>query len=212
MTPYSADLPLRSTAVWGAFRDLRLIPHRYGDTAGELLPYDEGRLLFVWCDHASVSVRDVMIDGQSVFNWQWRNGQDSTGRSVTFVEFTSPVDEGAVATAAGQAKADTRTGALITNPADVLYDILAGIAGHDVDTGDVDLFRAECAARGLSVAGSIGDQVSTQRAAATVCASVGAVFCPTMEGIARRSSEQVAPASSSAEISAAENPSRLPPG
>lgn len=185
MTPYSADLPLRTTAVWGAFRDLQVIPHRYGDTAGALLPYDEGRRVFVWCDHASVSVQDVLINGQSVFNWQWRNGQDSTGRSVTFVEFSAPVDEGAVATAAGQAKADTRTGALITNPADVLYDILAGIAGHDVATGDVDLFRAECAARGLSVAGSIAEPVSTQRAAAGVCASVGAVFCPTMDGIAR---------------------------
>lgn len=185
MNPYSADLPLRTTAVWGAFRDLQVIPHRYGDTAGELIPYDEGRRLFVWADHASVEIRDVLVEGQSVFNWAWRNGQDSTGRSVTFVEFSAMQDEGARITAQGLAKADTRTGALITNPADVLFDILAGIAGHPITTASVDLFRAECAERGLTVAGSLAETVSTQRAVAAVCASVGAVFCPTMEGIAR---------------------------
>jgi len=185
MNPYSADLPLRTTAVWGAFRDLQVIPHRYGDTAGELIPYDEGRRVFVWADHASVEIRDVLVEGQSVFNWAWRNGQDSTGRSVTFVEFSVMQDEGAQLTAQGLAKADTRTGALITNPADVLFDILAGIAGHAVTTADLDLFRAECATRGLAVAGSLDQVVSTQRAAAAVCESIGAVFCPTMEGIAR---------------------------
>ena len=185
MNPYSADLPLRTTAVWGAFRDLQVIPHRYGDTAGELIPYDEGRRLFVWADHASVEIRDVLVEGQSVFNWAWRNGQDSTGRSVTFVEFSTMQDEGARITAQGLAKADTRTGALITNPADVLFDILAGIAGHPITTASVDLFRAECATRGLTVAGSLAETISTQRAVAEVCASVGAVFCPTMEGLAR---------------------------
>lgn len=185
MSPYSADLPLRTTAVWGAFRDLRVIPHRYGDTEGECLPYDEGRRVFVWCDHASVQVRDVMVEAQSVFDWQARNGQDSTGRSVTFIEFTNPVDEGVTVTASGLAKADSRTGAVITNPADVVLDILANIAGHSVTGADVELFRAECAARGLAVAGSLNEAISTQRAVAAVCASVGAVFCPTMEGLAR---------------------------
>jgi hypothetical protein len=44
------------------------------------------------------------VSGQSVGNWQHRNGTDSSGRAVAFVEFDQPVEEGADLVARGRGK------------------------------------------------------------------------------------------------------------
>jgi hypothetical protein len=85
MTPLSAPLPLRTTAVWAGFREPVAIPHRYGSTGGALLQYSEDRRVFVWADHPVQAIDAVLVGGQPVGNWQHRNGTDSTGRAVAFV-------------------------------------------------------------------------------------------------------------------------------
>lgn len=183
MSAYTDPLPLRTTVAWGAFADVRVIPQRYGDTAGELIPYDAGRRVFVWADHASALVRAVTVDGQPVLGWQWRNGQDSTGRGVTFVDFTQAVDAGARPVAAGIGKLSSVRGTPLENPADVVLDVLAGIAGLPVTDGDLADFRAACDAQGLRVGGSIEDAGTAQAIVAQLCASVGAVFSPDAAGL-----------------------------
>jgi hypothetical protein len=172
MTPLSAPLPLRTTAAWPGFRETVPIPHRYGQTGGRLLQYSADRRVFVWADHPVAGVDAVLIGGQTVGNWQHRNGTDSTGRAVAFVEFDQPVEEGADLIARGRGKLGA--GGLMVNPADVLGDILTGIAGRPaVDLSD---FRGACAAAGVEVGGSL-DRADTLRAVLrSLCASIGAVF------------------------------------
>lgn len=181
MIPLSADLPLRSTVEWGQFREARPIPIRYGQAAGALLQYGDSRRLWVWADHPCVSVQRVTVEGQSVAGWDWYTAPDAAGRAVTFVEFTAAVDEGTTPVAEGLGKVHPRTGALIDNPADAIAD-LATFAGVSVSFDDVDEFRAACARRGLVIGGSIEDTKSVQAWLAEICASVGAVFGPTVDG------------------------------
>lgn len=185
MRAFTDLLPLRTTAVWGQYREAAVIPHRYGTTAGPPLQYDSARRLFVWADHPSLVVSEVRVGGQLVLDWRWYNGADSTGRGVTFVQFGQPVDEGAEILISGTGKAHARTGAALENPADVLHDILANIAGMSVAESDLDVFRAQAATLGLKVAGSIDERVSVQTPCVALCESVGAVFCATMPGFAR---------------------------
>lgn len=183
MIAYSDPLPLRSTVVWGGFAAAQPIPHRYGQTAGALIPYDAGRRTFVWADHACATVAAVTVDGQPAQGWQWSVAQDSTGQAVTFVTFTQSVDAGATLTASGTGKLHAITGQAIDNPADVVVDVLAALAGMNVAAGDLADFRAACNRLGLRVAGSIEARDSAQRVVAGICASVGAVFSPDAPGL-----------------------------
>lgn len=178
MIALTAPLPLRTTADWAGFRDAAVIPHRYGSTGGRLLQYDAGRRLWVWADHACLAVDSVLIGGQPVGNWRMRNGADSAGRTVCFVEFDQAVDEGVEPIARGRGKLHRVTGLLVTNPADVVDDILATIAGRPLADGRLDSFRAACAQAGLSVGGSIDEAVSARAAVRAVADSIGALWAP----------------------------------
>jgi hypothetical protein len=171
--------------VWGSFRTAQVIPHRYGRVRGRLVLYDDSRRRFVWADHASSAIESVDVGGQVVGGWEWRNAQDSTGQAVTMIEFTAEQDEGADLFATGLGKLDAVTGAPITNPADALFDVLATTGGKGLTRGDLALFRAEAASHGLTIGGSLEAIVTLQAAAAEICESVGAVFSPRMDRIAR---------------------------
>ncbi len=185
MIALSEPLPLRTTAEWSLFREARVIPHRYGRVGGALLQYDEARRIFVWADHPCAGVDEVLVGGALASGWVTRNRQDSTGRACCFVEFAEPVEDGAEVIARGRGKLHPVTGALITNPATIVWDILANIAGRSVAESQLDSFRAQSAVEGLVCAGSIEAPITLQAAAREVCASVGAVFCPTAHGLAR---------------------------
>ncbi|DAZ90892.1 TPA_asm: putative tip attachment protein J [Cyanophage Cy-LDV1] len=172
MTPLSAPLPLRTTAVWAGFREPVPIPHRYGVTGGRLLQYSQDRRVFVWADHPAAGVDAVLVGGQAVGNWEHRNGTDDTGRAVAFVEFTQPVEEGADLVARGRGKPGAS--GLMTNPADVLADILTSIAGRPAI--DLSEFRGACAAAGLEVGGSLERADILRAVVRSLCASIGAVF------------------------------------
>ena len=86
MTAFTDPLPLRTTAAWAGFRAVRVIPHRYGETAGELIQYDQARQLFVWSDHAVQAIDSVTVDDQNATGWRWYNGADSTGKPVGWID------------------------------------------------------------------------------------------------------------------------------
>lgn len=182
MTPLSEPLPLRTTAAWADYREPVAIPHRYGECGGALMQYSQDRRLFVWADHAVVAIDAVLIGGQPVSNWAWRNGADSAGAAVAFVEFDQPLEDGAQPIARGRGKPG-HGGAAMSNPADVVLDVLANIAGRDMTAARLADFRAACAAAGLEVGGSI-ERADTLRAVVrTICASVGAVFAEDAAGV-----------------------------
>ena len=181
MTPLTSALPLRTTAVWDAYREAQPIPHRYGGTAGMLLQYSADRRIFVWADHAVAGIDTVLVSGQQASNWQHRNGTDSTGHAVALVEFDGPVDEGAELVARGRGK--TANGRLVTNPADVVLDILNTLAERGVPAARLDDFRAACQLSGLELGGSI-EVADTVRAVITgLCNSIGAVWADDARGL-----------------------------
>lgn len=169
------SLPL--TSAWAFFANVQVIPHRYGAVTGPLLQYDAAGRLWCWAGHAVAGIDRITRDGQLVGEWQWRNTTDSAGQPIALVEFGQPQEATAVFLASGRGKRHARTGALLDNPADVVWDILANLAGVAVGEGALGDFRAECHARGLVVAGSIDTAESTQTIVRTLCDSVGALFC-----------------------------------
>lgn len=185
MTPYSSPLPLRDSTVWTGYGSAVPIPHRYGVCGGAALQYDSLRRVFVWADHASEGVDAVLVGGQPAHGWSWANATDTTGHPVTLVSFDSAQDAGAEVIVRGRGKLHPRTGARIENPADVVWDVLANIAGNPVDESDLGDFRAACAVAGLLAGGSIETADPVIAVVRGICASLGATFAPDDRALCR---------------------------
>lgn len=178
----SANLPLRTSAVWGEFGEVAVIPHRYGRTRGPAIRYDNTGRRYVWADHASERITAVWLDGQPSAAWTWRNASDVTGHPVTLIELSQPTT--AAVTAAGYGKIDADTGALIDDPAEVIADILTNIVGRDAP--NVGWLGFESARLGIACAGALDDdQQSVQSAISDIAESVGAIWSARAREFAR---------------------------
>lgn len=186
MRPLSLPLPLRETTAWAGYREAVPIPHRYGDASGTLLQYNATRTEFAWADHAVVSIDEVLVDGVPVGEWDWRNGVDASGHAVAIVRFGQPQDEGAQLMARGRGKRHPASGELMTNPADVVADVLA-LAGRSVPASQLAEFRRACIAAALDVGGGIEAAESAQSVLRALCASVAAIVSADMPGWCRLS-------------------------
>jgi hypothetical protein len=184
MRPLSLPLPLRDTTAWGGYREAVPIPHRYGATAGALLQYNASRTEFAWAGHAVEAIDEVLVDGLPVGDWDWRNAVDAQGLPVALVRFGQPQNEGAALLARGRGKLDARRGGVMTNPADVVADVLA-LAGRDVPASALADFRRACSAAGLEVGGSIETAETAQTVLRGICESIGAIVCADMPGWCR---------------------------
>lgn len=183
----SEPLPLRTTAEWPGSRDVGVVlPRRYGSQCrGPLLQMTQDRLTWFWNDGASGPVTEVRTGGlpMPAGSWSDANGLDPAGKPCRSVTLAQPLPEGADIAATGGGSLDAATGAVIENPADVLFDILNGIAGRIEFTKQrLSGFRAECSRNALLSAGSIESADSPQTVARAVCGSVGARFAPGSRG------------------------------
>ncbi|MCR6700846.1 MAG: carboxypeptidase-like regulatory domain-containing protein [Dokdonella sp.] len=178
MTPLSAALPLRDATAWGGYREAVPLPHRYGACSGELIQFDEARTLFVWADHPVQGIDAVLLNGLPVGDWEARTVTDATGRAMAAVAFGASQDEGVSLVARGRGKQHPRTGQPLINPADVVWDVLTAIAGRDVNDGQLASFRAACDAARLEVAGSIEMRDTVLSVVRSICAAIGATYCP----------------------------------
>lgn len=177
-------LPLRMTTAWGGFREAEPIPHRYGTTGGRLIQYNATRTQFCWADHACEGIDEVLVEGQPAGEWQWRTAVDPSGHVVTIVEFGQPVPEGATLIARGRGKLHPLPPTQrMTNPATIVWDVLANIAGWPVPESALDEFRRRCDVLGIEVGGSIETAESAQTVARAICTSVGAEFCAQAPGL-----------------------------
>lgn len=183
MKSIAALIPLRDTTAWPGYREAKPIPHRYGRCGGAALQYDETRQTFVWADHPSLAVDEVFVGGQAATDWTWANEVDVTGRAVTMIRFVAPVPEGQAVVARGRAKLHPVSGALMTNPADVLWDVLANVGGLPLPAARFAAFRQQ--AGDLVVGGSVEKVVRMYEIARSICTSIGAVCSSDMRGFAR---------------------------
>jgi hypothetical protein len=178
-------LPLRKTTVWGAFAEAAFIPHRYGVATGELVQYDDTRTVYCFADHACFSVDEVTVEGVAISDWQFANDIDPSGHPVALVRFGQPQDPSTSILATGRCKMHPVTGQVMENPADIMWDLLANIAGLPVSEAKLSEFRTDCDRLGLICGGSITDDAKALVRAREICASVGGLFCGEGRQIAR---------------------------
>jgi hypothetical protein len=181
---WTRDIPLRTSADLGTFRDVETLPRRYGrNVPGKLISINQQRTLWLWADHASALIRSVTIDGQPMDGWTWRNQADANGLPITVVQTVDPVDDGAQLVAVGDGALDAESGALLANPADVARDLCA-LAGITVNRSDFAGYRSECLDRNLELSGSITGG-SLQAAMQTIAESTHSAFARLLPGYLR---------------------------
>lgn len=184
--PLSDRLPLRQSTVWGSYKDKRTLPIVYGRTVVEPIPYDNSGQVFVLADHACQGVDRVTRDDIATDAFAFYNDTDDTGHAIAVLELAEPLAHGEHLRVNLRGKQHPAHGGLLSNPAEVLWDLLANVIGLPVSLADLDQFRAETASAGIEIGGIIDDASRTIRAQIDdICRSIGAVWSGGMPGIAR---------------------------
>ena len=184
--PLADKIPLRNTTVWGSFEDVRTIPHVYGRVRLSPIPYDKSKKFFVIADHSIQGVDKVWIDDVEAQSWKFKNTLDSSNSPVAMLELGDSLPQGSTLIVLIRGKVHPVTGQLLTNPADVIWDILANIVGAPVDFVDFDRFRIECALYGIEVGGVLDNRERTvKKQLDIIVESIGAIWSGGMPGLVR---------------------------
>ncbi len=181
--PLSDNLPLRTSAVWGGWRDVRVLPWAWGSVTLAPIQYSDDQRVYLLADHPIAGVDEVQRDDVPTLAYDWRNGVDSTGRAVAFLELAQPLSEGERLAVTLRGRMHPSTGALLQTPAEILYDLLAHLAKAPVQWPDLDDYRTETA--NLRLGGVLADNTITIRAAVDqLMQSAGGAWAAAMPGIA----------------------------
>lgn len=181
--PLSDNLPLRTTAVWGGWKDVRVLPWGWGRVTLEPIQYSDDQRLFVLLDHPAAGVDEVRRDDVPTTAFATYNGVDSTGHAVAFLELATPLAAGERLAASVRGRMHPATGHLLQTPAEILHDVLANLARAPVTWPDLDDYRTETAQ--LVLGGLLADNTISVRAAVDqVMQSAGSAWAAAMPGIA----------------------------
>ena len=181
--PLSDNLPLRTSAVWGGWRDVRVLPWAYGAVTLAPIQYSDDQRVYLLADHPIAGVDAVTRDDVPVQDWAWENGVDSTGRAVAFLELAQPLAAGERLAATVRGRMHPATGHLLQTPAEILHDLLAHLARAPVQWADFDDYRTETAH--IVLGGLLADNTVTIRAAVDgLMQSAGSAWAAAMPGIA----------------------------
>lgn len=184
--PLSDPVPLRNSTAWGQFVSPVPLPVGYGTITITPIPYDNTGRVFFLLDHAIQAVDGLTRDGVADTQYTLENTIDGEGHTVSLLRLATPATtkETLAVTVRGKMRADT--GELLTNPADILWDLLANLCGLPVEYGDLDAFRSECRDLGIELHGVLESDTVTVRAQIDeLMASCGGVWSGGMPGIAR---------------------------
>lgn len=184
--PLADPIPLRNTTIWGSFKNVQTIHHAYGRVRLAPIPYEKTRKFFVLADHGIQGVDEVQIDDETIYAWKFKNTLDSSDSPVAMLELGEALPDGSSLIALIRGKVHPVTGVLLTSPADIIWDILANIAGASVSYSDLDKFRVECAIYGIEISGLLDDRErSIKKQLDLITESVGAIWSGGMPGLAR---------------------------
>jgi hypothetical protein len=174
----SEPLPLRTTRMLGDYAVDAVLAHRWGDlTRARFNLLQLTPTQWFAADHP-MEITDVFIDAgagaERTAGWNYAVESDAAGHSWTVVNLAAAAPVGALVSAAGRGKLSPKTGALMENPAEIIED-RSRIAGR------ADIFpalRAECAAAGIRIAGSLEQPISSRASFDLVTESIGAIWTP----------------------------------
>ena len=184
--PLADPIPLRNTTIWGSFKNVQTIHHAYGRVRLAPIQYDEEGKLYVLADHSIQGVDEVQIDDGVVYAWKHKNTLDLSNSPVAMLELSEALPSGSSLVASIRGKVHPATGVLMTNPADILWDILANIVGAPISYADLDRFRNECSFYGIEINGLLDDRArSVKKQLDLICESIGAIWSGGMSGLAR---------------------------
>lgn len=142
--PLSDNVPLRTSAVWGGWREVQVLPWVWGRCTLTPIQYSDDRRLFVLADHPIEAVDEVLRDDVATSAFAWHNGVDSTGQALAFLELALPLAEGERLAVRLRGRMHPQTGRLLQSPAEILFDLLANLARAPLQWSDLDDFRTEC--------------------------------------------------------------------
>ena len=181
--PLSDTVPLRTSAVWGGWREVRVLPWGWGTVTVSPIQYSADQRVFLLLDHPIAGVDEVKRDDVATPAYAWQNAVDSTGRAVSFIELAEPLAEGERLAVTLRGRMHPGTGRVLQTPAEILFDLLANLAGAPVQWADLDDYRTETA--GLVLGGLVGDNTVTIRAAVDeLMQSAGSAWSAGMPGVA----------------------------
>ncbi len=181
--PLSDSMPLRTSAVWGGWREVRVLPWAWGQVTLAPIQYSDDQRVFLLADHPIQGVDEVKRDDVPTPAWAFYNGVDSTGQAVAFLELAMPLSEGERLAVTLRGRMHPDTGRLLQTPAEILFDILANLAGAQITWAELDDYRTETAH--VALGGLLADnQVSIRAAVDGLLQSCGGAWAAAMPGIA----------------------------
>ncbi len=181
--PLSDNVPLRTSAVWGGWRDVRVLPWAWGQVTVAPIQYSDDQRVFLLADHPIAGVDEVKRDDVPTAAYAWSNGLDSTGRAVAFLELAMPLAEGERLAVTLRGRMHAGTGRLLTSPAEILHDVLANLARAPVPWEALDDYRTQTAQ--VVLGGLLADNAISIRAAVDgLLQSCGGAWAAAMPGIA----------------------------
>lgn len=181
--PLSDNLPLRTSAVWGGWRNVRVLPWAWGVVTLEPIQYSDDQRVFFLADHPIAGVDAVLRDDVPTSAYAFYNGVDSTGRAVAFVELAMPLAEGERLAVTLRGRIHPNVGNLLQTPAEILHDVLAHLARAPVQWADLDDYRTETAH--IVLGGLLADNSISIRAAVDgLLQSCGGAWAAAMPGVA----------------------------
>lgn len=181
--PLSESVPLRTTAVWGGWRNIQTIPWAYGRVTLTPIQYEQDQRLFVLADHPVAEVVEVLRDDVPTSAFAWYNGTDSTGRAVSFLELAMPLSDGERIAVTVLGRMHPESGQALQSPAEIAHDLLANLVGAPVAWPDFDDYRAETAH--LQIGGLVVDNGKSSRATVDeLMQSTGSAWAAAMPGVA----------------------------
>lgn len=181
--PLSDSMPLRTTTVWGGWREVRVLPWVYGAASITPIQYSDDQRVFLLADHPIAGVDAVTRDDVPTVAYAWQNAVDSTGRAVALLELAEPLADGERLAATLRGRMHPDTGRLLQTPAEIVHDVLANLAGAPVQWADLDDYRTETAE--LVLGGVLADNsVSIRAAVDEIVQSAGGAWSAGMPGVA----------------------------
>lgn len=181
--PLSDNLPLRTSAVWGGWRNVRVLPWVWGQVTLEPIQYSDDARVFFLADHPIAGVDAVARDDVPTSAYAFYNGVDSTGRAVAFLELAMPLAEGERLAVTLRGRIHPNLGKLLQTPAEILHDLLANLARAPVQWADLDDYRTETAH--IVLGGLLADNSISIRAAVDgLLQSCGGAWAAAMPGVA----------------------------
>lgn len=181
--PLSDNLPLRTSAVWGGWREVRVLPWAWGRVTLTPIQYSDDQRVFLLADHPIAGVDEVRRDDVPTTAYAWRNAVDSTGQAASFIELAQPLADGERLAVSLRGRMHPATGQLLQTPAEILHDLLANLARAPVTWADLDDYRTETAEWVLG--GLLDDNgVSIRAAVDALLQCAGGAWAAAMPGIA----------------------------